>query len=445
MAMACVPFRIYGRNGNGHGMCAGPHFVPFYLSTQNFAAEATRLHRTLASKMYCVSRSQAHPKASILEERMVERQSVAFEKFIVAGCGAVSIDYLASVAQFPQPDEKIRSVDFKVQGGGNAGNCLTAAARLGLRPRILSKVSKDAFGKLVIDELIGDGIDTSFTVVSEMGTTSFTYVIVDRETNTRTCINSPGYPPLHPRELPDGTLPRILDGAKLLYLDGRLAETALLLAEEAKRKSIPILVDAERKREGLDDLLALADYIVCSAKFPQAWTEMPTLPEALMEISMRLPYLKFVIVTLGAAGCVMLEKVFDDSTDLKLLDVNTEYELLLERKAHLNAEEPTVISSKVGLFRRIGANGDTVKEFTGRLLIGTAETIPSSELVDTTGSGDAFIGAVLYSLCTHMSSEKMLALGAVVAGANCRALGARAGLPYSHDSKLIPFMGIPAV
>jgi sugar/nucleoside kinase (ribokinase family) len=32
----------------------------------------------------------------------------------------------------------------------------------------------------------------------------------------------------------------------------------------------------------------------------------------------------------------------------------------------------------------------------GRLLIGTAEDIPSSELVDTTGCGDAFIGAVLH-------------------------------------------------
>ncbi|MCO5583585.1 hypothetical protein L7F22_037498 [Adiantum nelumboides] len=376
---------------------------------------------------------------------MLQRQCVASEKAVVAGCGAVSIDYLASVAQFPQPDEKIRSVDFKVQGGGNAGNCLTATARLGLRPRILSKVAEDAFGKLVIDELIGDGVDTSFIVVSESGTTSFTYVIVDRNTNTRTCINSPGYPPLTPQELPDGTLSQILDGARLLYLDGRLADTALLLAKEAKRKSIPILVDAERKREGLDDLLALADYVVCSAKFPQAWTELPTLPEALVNISTKLPCLKFVIVTLGAAGCVMLEKTVDESTYLELLDANKEYELLLERRAHLNLEEPTAISSKVGLFQQIGANDNVVKQFAGRLLIGTAETIPALELVDTTGSGDAFIGAVLYSLCTQMSTEKMLAFGAAVAGANCRALGARAGLPYYHESKLIPFLGIPAV
>lgn len=31
-----------------------------------------------------------------------------------------------------------------------------------------------------------------------------------------------------------------------------------------------MLIDAERPREGLDDLLNLATYVVCSEKFPQA-------------------------------------------------------------------------------------------------------------------------------------------------------------------------------
>jgi hypothetical protein len=38
---------------------------------------------------------------------------------------------------------------------------------------------------------------------------------------------------------------------------------------QAGQRKIPILIDAERKREGLDELLNFASYIVCSAKFPQ--------------------------------------------------------------------------------------------------------------------------------------------------------------------------------
>lgn len=39
---------------------------------------------------------------------------------------------------------------------------------------------------------------------------------------------------------------------------------------------------------------------------------------------------------------------------------------------------------------------DGLETLCGRLHVGTAEEIPPSELVDTTGAGDAFIGAVLY-------------------------------------------------
>ncbi|XP_021301792.1 uncharacterized protein LOC110429715 isoform X2 [Sorghum bicolor] len=41
----------------------------------------------------------------------------------------------------------------------------------------------------------------------------------------------------------------------------------------ASQRKIPILIDAARKREQLDELLNFASYIVWSAKFPQAQAE----------------------------------------------------------------------------------------------------------------------------------------------------------------------------
>lgn len=83
---------------------------------------------------------------------------------VQVGCGGVSIDFLATVAAYPKPDDKIRTTNLKVpssftyhdyfcvvltfgggfsqvQGGGNAGNALTCLARLGLNPRLISKVA----------------------------------------------------------------------------------------------------------------------------------------------------------------------------------------------------------------------------------------------------------------------------------------------------------------
>lgn len=38
------------------------------------------------------------------------------------------------------------------------------------------------------------------------------------------------------------------------------------------------------------------------------WTEAPSVPSALVSMLLRLPNLKFVIVTLGENGCIMLER-----------------------------------------------------------------------------------------------------------------------------------------
>lgn len=352
---------------------------------------------------------------------------------VVLSCGAVSVDFLATVASYPNPDDKIRSISSRVQGGGNAGNASTCMARLGLNPRLISKVANDPQGKGILEELEADGVDSSFIVVSEGGNSPFTYVMVDEQTKTRTCIHTPGHPPMIPNELTESNLLAALDGAKLVYFDGRLHDTALVVAQEASQRGIPILVDAERKREGLDDLLNLSSYVICSAKFPQAWTGAPSVPSALVSILLQLPNIKFVAVTLGEDGCVMLDRSSENITNEEV-DVDSLLETL-KRKRDINATLPTCISSDVV---KLHAKG--IGTVPGRLLLGTSEKIPPSELVDTTGAGDAFIGSVIYALCANMPPEKMLPFAAQVAAIGCRALGARTGLPPHTDPRLVPFL-----
>ncbi|KAH1136667.1 hypothetical protein AAZX31_10G039500 [Glycine max] len=353
---------------------------------------------------------------------------------VVVGCGSVTMDFLATVAAYPKPDDKIRSTSLKVQGGGNVGNALTCLARLGLNPRLISKIADDSQGRSILDELRDDGVDTSFIVVSKEGTSPFTYIIVDNQTKTRTCIHTAGYPPMIPDELSKSSLLSALDGAKFAYFDGRLPDTALVVAQEAVRKNIPILIDAERPREGLDDLLKLADYVVCSAKFPASWTKASTVPQALVSMLLRLPNIKFVIVTLGKDGCIMLERSVDAGPSTEEVDVDSLLESL-EIKRDKSVSIPTCISSSVAKLKAEG-----IGTVSGKLYVGTAESIPPSELVDTTGAGDAFIGAVIYAICAKFTPETMLSFAANVAGAKCRDLGARSGLPYRADPRIASFV-----
>ncbi|TQD74332.1 hypothetical protein C1H46_040127 [Malus baccata] len=342
------------------------------------------------------------------------------------GVGGVGVDFLAAVPSYPKPDEKIRTTSLKVQGGGNTGNALTCAARLGLTTRVISKIANDTQGRAILEVLRDDGIDTSFLVVSEEGNSPFTYVIVDNETKTRTCIFTPGYPLMMPDDLSQSSLSSALDGARIVYFDVRWPETALVVAQEAARKNIPILIDSERKREGLDDLITFADYA--------AWTEAASAPSALVSMLLKLPKLKFVIVTLGEDGCIMLERSVDEIPDIEEMDVDSLLGSLKQRKNDSTAI-PTYVSSPVTKLR---ANG--IGTVCGRLLVGTAEKVPPEELLDTTGAGDSFVGAVLYAICTNMPPEKMLPFAAQVGAICCRALGARAGLPHRTDSRLASFL-----
>ncbi|KAK1368319.1 PfkB domain-containing protein [Heracleum sosnowskyi] len=152
------------------------------------------------------------------------------ERRTVLGVGGVAVDILATVDSYPNPDDKIRSTSLKVQGGGNAGNALTCAVRLGLNARLISKIADDAQGRGILEELQSDSVDTSFPVVSKDGNSPFTYIIVDNETKTRTCIHTPGFPPMIPDDLSKSNLSAALDGVRLLYSDVRLHETAIVIA-----------------------------------------------------------------------------------------------------------------------------------------------------------------------------------------------------------------------
>ena len=64
-------------------------------------------------------------------------------------------------------------------------------SRIGVKSSILTKVGSDAYGTMICDELAKDGVNIHSVVRKEGITSPFTYVIVDTEGQTRTCIHTP--------------------------------------------------------------------------------------------------------------------------------------------------------------------------------------------------------------------------------------------------------------
>lgn len=69
----------------------------------------------------------------------------------------------------------------QTRGGGNCANALTAAARLGLETHLVSKVGADSIGEEIEQELLADGVQTSFLLKAKGYPSPFTYIIVEKE------------------------------------------------------------------------------------------------------------------------------------------------------------------------------------------------------------------------------------------------------------------------
>ncbi|WIA37423.1 hypothetical protein OEZ86_014348 [Tetradesmus obliquus] len=109
-----------------------------------------------------------------------------------------------------------------------------------------------------------------------------------------------------PEEMTAELIRHALDGAALVYFDGRLTEAALLLARAARAAGVAVLVEGERLRPGLQELLQQADYVVTSTHFPQEWTGEQCIGDAMLELAVRLPRARMIITTRGAEGSVCL-------------------------------------------------------------------------------------------------------------------------------------------
>ncbi|KAI8108900.1 hypothetical protein M9435_005317 [Picochlorum sp. BPE23] len=414
----------------------------------------------------------------------------------VVGMGSAGMDYLAEVASFPKPDDKMRTENLELQGGGNCGNALTAAARLGMLPTIVSKIGADSVGDAILAEFEADGVNTDYMLRSKSGKSPFTYIIVDRETNTRTCIHTPGEA-FSVDEMTSELINVILQDASAVYFDGRLAEAALLLAKEAKARDIPILVEAERLRPGLDELLEQADYIVTSAKFPREWTGKDNIDDAMVSIMDRLPHVSWIATTLGSKGALLLEQLdasechgeaacvdaldgsfaeslFKEASKLREISGNTTTKSFVPIDSECQVQSRSIASSGPFMFSGtendqnkrqeeirkakesaklaaimnadsanpekyesspLESDGATSQRFLCLTAIESAE-IPPERIVDTTGAGDAFIGSMLFSIAADMPPVKGAELGCLVAAVKCCKLGARPGLPYMDDITL---------
>ncbi len=289
--------------------------------------------------------------------------------FDVAGFGLNSVDLLAVVAEYPAPNSKQRLQRFVLMPGGQIATALSACARLGLRATYVGSFGSDPLGTLSRASLVDAGVDVTAARVVEDATNQFAVILVDARSGERTVLwdrhPALGY---DPQLVPE---PAVTAG-RLLVVDCHETAAATQAARYARAAGVPTIIDVEKVRPGIGDLLAEIDVIIAAQDFPSALTGYEETGRALEAMAGEYAAARLVCATLGEDGSL----------------------------ARCGGREIRTPAFKV-------------------------------DCVDSTGAGDAFRGgfAAACLLMPDGEVEDLLTYANAVAALNCRALGARGGLP----------------
>jgi len=217
----------------------------------------------------------------------------------VVGLGLNAVDHLCVIPHFPEFDSKLKMIDFRQQGGGQAATAMVACQRLGLKTRYLGKVGDDDCGHYSRKSLEDEGVDTEGVVVVPGARNQCAFILIDQNTGERTIIwDRDERLVIHPVEVPRN----IVCSAIVLLVDGHDAAASVQAAQWAKEEGMVVVMDAERISEETVELVSLVDILIGERHFPERFTGIPDLKEALVKIAERGPCVTGV--TLGEEGAL---------------------------------------------------------------------------------------------------------------------------------------------
>ena len=179
------------------------------------------------------------------------------------GVGFVSNDHLAILPFIPM-DTKVRMLEHRILGGGPAANSTAGAAALGMSAAFVGTVGDDADGRMILETFARQGVDTSMVKVRAGASSAIAYLWIEEKTGNRSCAwTREGLTELEADEIDA----EAIRAAKILHVDGHNPKAAIAAAKVAKEAGVLVCYDAGTHRDGMEELLPLADLLICSEEF----------------------------------------------------------------------------------------------------------------------------------------------------------------------------------
>ncbi|MDX1795122.1 MAG: PfkB family carbohydrate kinase [Hydrogenovibrio sp.] len=185
----------------------------------------------------------------------------------ILGVGNAILDIILTTPHYPKEDEELRALSRQFQVGGNVSNSLYVLSQLGHQSHIVSTLASDDASKQLVNGLKARGIDTEHTQRFIQGQTPTSYVLLNKETGSRTIT--------HFRDLPELSFDFFakieIENYDWLHFEGRNIEQLKGMLNIAKTFLTyqPISLEVEKARDGIEELFSQANLLFFSHHYAQ--------------------------------------------------------------------------------------------------------------------------------------------------------------------------------
>jgi ribokinase len=300
--------------------------------------------------------------------------------FDVVGFGALNVDKLFNVNRIAHAEEESFIQNQSETCGGSAANTTVGLARLGAKVGFIGKVGCDREGDVQLSEFKAEGVDTNGVIRVKRGKSGEVMGFVDKK------------------------------GERALYIDSGVNDT--ITSDEIKKEYI-----ANTK------FLHLTSF-VGEKSFQTQKRLLEKLPETVK--------ISFDPGALYARkGIEQLDSIVKKS--YVMMPNRGELELMTGYAEYVKGADALIAKGVKIVAVKLGQEGSYVTNGRERFRI-EAEKV---KVVDTTGAGDAFCAGFLFGLLNNRGLGECGRIGNFVASRCVMKMGARAGLPYAKDLKLL--------
>jgi ketohexokinase len=190
-------------------------------------------------------------------------EGVAVAQILLVGVATLDIVY--QLEQYPREDDEVRAKSLRVCRGGNASNTAVVLAQLGHRSCFCGVLADVPEVAVIEQDLIRHSVDFSSCVR-----------VPGRLPTSSIYLTGVGRTIVHYRDLPELSAEQFamvdLSQFEWIHFEGRNVPELLKMLQRVKveRPELPVSIELEKVREGMEAVHGLADLLICSRGYAQS-------------------------------------------------------------------------------------------------------------------------------------------------------------------------------